>query len=324
MSTVTGPAPCQHDRTFQLTFQLPAAGWTYGEVVSDAETTVLTVAGRQVALVEHGDPTGRPVFLFHGTPASRLGHGFADRPGRERGARVIVPDRAAIGRSEPLPDRTIAGYAGEVTALADALGIGRFAVVGYSAGGSYAIAVAAGAADRVRGVGLMAGAGPVDDRAGARDGMAASDLKLMDLSLRDPRGAARLLRIEGMVSRFAPRLALRSVAGEVSAADRAALTDGIGRATMRSFAEATRQGGGGVVADYRLYASPWGVDWSDVARPVEVFQGDADGFVPMHHAEDMVARLPTGLGRLHRLRGVGHISITARFGDVLDAVLAEE
>ncbi len=305
-----------------MTFQLPPVRGPYGEDVSDGETTVLTVGGRRVAVVEHGDPAGRPVFLFHGTPASRLGHGFAEGPARERGVRVIVPDRAAIGRSDPLPERSIAGYAGEVTALADVLGIDRFAVIGYSGGAPYAIAVAAGA-DRVRGVGLMAGAGPVNDRAGARDGMAKSDLQLMDLSVRSPARAARLLRIQGLVTRFAPGLALRSVAGEVSAAERAALADGTGRATMRSFTEALRQGGGGVVTDYRLYAGPWDVAWSEVAQPIEIFQGDADRFVPMHHAEDFVARLPTGLGRLHRLADVGHISITARFGEVLDAVLAE-
>ena len=28
--------------------------------------------GRRMAVVEHGDPAGRPVFVFHGTPASRL------------------------------------------------------------------------------------------------------------------------------------------------------------------------------------------------------------------------------------------------------------
>jgi len=35
-----------------------------------------------------------------------------------------------------------------------------------------------------------------------------------------------MLRVQGLVTRIAPGLALRSIAGELSAADRAALADG--------------------------------------------------------------------------------------------------
>ncbi len=289
--------------------------------MSEPATTIVELGRGRVALVEHGDRQGRAVFLLHGTPASRLGHGFADVPARRRGVRVIVPDRPGVGRSDAVRGRTVRGYADDLAALADALGIDRFAVVGYSAGAPYAIAAAAAGGDRVKGVGLMAGAGPVADRTGARDGMARSDLTLMDLAVRDPHRAGRQLRLEGFVSRLAPALAVRAIAGEASATERATVTDGTGRAMVRSFAEALRPGPAGVVTDYRLYALPWDLAWSDVAVPVEVFQGDADAFVPMHHAEDIVARLPAGLGRLRRLAGVGHFSITARFGDILDAVL---
>jgi pimeloyl-ACP methyl ester carboxylesterase len=55
--------------------------------------------------------------------------------------------------------------------------------------------------------------------------------------------------------------------------------------------------------------------------PVHVFQGESDRMVPMHQAEDVVARLPEGLGRLHRLAGVGHLSIVGRVGEILDAVV---
>ena len=48
--------------------------------------------------------------------------------------RVLCPDRPGIGLSDPKPDRTIAGYADDVEALADALGLGRFAVLGASSG----------------------------------------------------------------------------------------------------------------------------------------------------------------------------------------------
>jgi pimeloyl-ACP methyl ester carboxylesterase len=281
---------------------------------------MLTVEGRKIALVEHGDPAGRPVFLFHGTPASRLGFEYIDRPARERGIRVICPDRPGIGHSERLLSHTLRGYAGEVLALADALAIGRFAVVGYSGGASYALSCAAGGGPRVTAAALMAGAGPVDDREGARAGMASSDLQLIELSMHQPGKAAWQLRIQRLAARLVPRMAINSILAEVSPADRVALADEIGPATVRSFVEAMRHGPAGVIADYQLYAQPWDIAWPDIAVPVHLFQGDADQYIPMHHAEDIVRRLPPGIGQLHRLEGVGHFSITARVGEILDSI----
>src|SRR5947209_3189109 len=95
---------------------------------------------RRVGVASHGDPDGRLVFLNHGTPASRLGFEFTDAPARERGIRVLCPDRPGIGRSDPQPRRTLAGWADDVVALADVLNVDRFAVRGYSGGGPYALA----------------------------------------------------------------------------------------------------------------------------------------------------------------------------------------
>jgi len=41
--------------------------------------------------------------------------------------------------------------------------------------------------------------------------------------------------------------------------------------------------------------------------------------VPMHHAEDMVGRLPNAT--LHRLPGVGHVSIRLHIGEILDSLV---
>ena len=149
--------------------------------------------GRRLGVASHGDPDGRPIFLNHGTPASRLGHEFTDAPARAKGIRVLCPDRPGIGRSDPVRGRTLAGWADDVVALADVLGIDRFAVLGYSCGGPFALAVAAGAPDRVTVAGLMAGVGPID-RPGARQGLSKSDLQLLDLAQRRPWAARALLR----------------------------------------------------------------------------------------------------------------------------------
>ncbi|HSK61535.1 MAG TPA: alpha/beta hydrolase [Actinomycetospora sp.] len=280
----------------------------------------VTVDGRTVALVEHGDPEGAPVFLFHGTPDSRLGKEFVDAPARERGLRVLCPDRGGIGGSDPLPDRTIAGYAGEVLALADVLGVDRFATVGYSAGGPFALSCAAGCGTRVTGTALMAGAGPIDDRPGAKEGLAKSDLDAVRLVEEHPHREALLLRFEKWATQLAPSSAVAQVSSELSAPDREFLARRPAGEEMAFFVEALRQGPAGVMDEYRLWAGPWHLPWSAVTSPVEIFQGEDDGMVPMHHAEDIASRLPKGIARIHRLPGVGHLSIQDHVGDVLDAL----
>ena len=276
--------------------------------------------GRSVAVATYGDRTGRPVIFCHGAPVSRIGNDALDEPARVRNVRVLCLDRPGIGRTDPGAMTTVADVVADVGAVADLLGLGRFEVIGYSCGGPYALACAARLGDRVTAVATMAGAGPLD-RPGARDGLSKSDLRLLDLSTRRPRAAAALLRVQALAARRAPGLAVKALAGELGPADGEALRDGLGALTMRSFVEALRQGPAGAVDEYlRWGARPWGFDFSAVQVPVHVFQGEADRMVPIHHAQDLVARTPHAA--LHLLPGEGHISIQRRAGDILDALPA--
>ena len=85
-------------------------------VLASNEELVRLSDGRRVAIASHGDPQGRPLFLFHGTPGSRLGLPYGDGPAKERGVRVVCPDRPGVGRSDPHPGRTIPDYADDVSA----------------------------------------------------------------------------------------------------------------------------------------------------------------------------------------------------------------
>jgi pimeloyl-ACP methyl ester carboxylesterase len=62
--------------------------------------------GRTLAYAEYGDPDGKPVFYFHGTPGSRLEHHPDDAIARERGVRIITADRPGYGHSDFQPHRT--------------------------------------------------------------------------------------------------------------------------------------------------------------------------------------------------------------------------
>jgi len=106
--------------------------------------------GRLLAYAEWGDPNGRPVFLFHGMPGSRLF--FPDPVGAaEARVRAITVDRPGMGRSDPQPGHRVADWPRDVVALAGELGLHRFGVIGWSAGTAYAFACAAVIPERLTG-----------------------------------------------------------------------------------------------------------------------------------------------------------------------------
>jgi pimeloyl-ACP methyl ester carboxylesterase len=236
--------------------------------------------------------------------------------------RVVCPDRPGVGRSDPHPGRTIPGYADDVGALADALGFERFAVLGYSGGAPYALACGARLPERVSAVGVMAGAGPLD-RPGAREGYSKSDQMLLDLSLKRPLLARVVMFGFSNLARFAPSVALKSLTNELGEPDRRSLEEAArkrGAAEVMSFfVEAFRQGGGGVILEYRLYGMPWGFSAQGVSVPVHIWHGEEDLVVPMHHAEDLADRLPDA--SLHKLEDTGHFSIQQHYGLMLDTLL---
>ncbi|MFD0665986.1 alpha/beta fold hydrolase [Thermocatellispora tengchongensis] len=88
--------------------------------------------GRNLAVETWGQPDATPVFLLHGTPGGR----FQPRPRAKTlhllGIRLISFDRPGYGGSDRRINRVVADAAEDVEDIADALGLGRFAVVGRS------------------------------------------------------------------------------------------------------------------------------------------------------------------------------------------------
>src|SRR3712207_4192656 len=131
------------------------------------ETDLRLGDGRTLHAYDTGaDPAGGKLAVFwqHGTP--NVGappeplFAAADR----LGIRWVSYDRPGYGGSIPPPDRDIASAAADVaavvSAVADALGIDRFAVVGHSGGGPHALACGALLGERVLAVVSVAGMAP--------------------------------------------------------------------------------------------------------------------------------------------------------------------
>ena len=111
--------------------------------------TVAAVDGRTLAIAECGDPDGFAVFMLHGTPGLRFAGQGDSSAYADVGARVITYDRPGYGGSDRFRGRRVVDSVADVSAIADSLGIERFAVTGGSWGGPHSLAVAARLPERV-------------------------------------------------------------------------------------------------------------------------------------------------------------------------------
>lgn len=237
-----------------------------------------------------------PVFWYHGTPNIGAPPEPLFAAAEQAGLRWVSYDRPAYGGSTPVPGRAVASAAGDVTAIADALGIGRFAVFGHSGGGPHALACAALLPDRVVAAVSVSGLAPYPFGdpdwwfAGMHPGGAA------ELS------AARKGRadLEACLvnSTFDPEM--------FTLADQAALDDEwawLGEVAGR----AIKQGLAGMIDDDLAYTCPWGFDPANIAVPVLLLHGGADRIAPSSHSDWLAARIAGA--ELRHFPEDGHISI---------------
>lgn len=280
------------------------------------DMTILDTTGATVGYYEYGDPLGKPVLVFHGTPACGAGFGFADAAAGERHLRLIAPDRPGIGRSSRRASWTVGDYPTMVTAFADAMNIKRFGVWGYSGGGPYAVACAAKLGNRVEAAAVASGMGEVGVFAKPAD-FEKTDRQMLELAVKHPAIARRIMGMAGWLAQRSPKSAMKSFEKQLDASDRAVLaTLGEPSAVMALFSRAFQNGPHGVVADYAAIARPWDCDLSAIVSPVTVWQGTADRMVPLHHAEQLAARLPKAT--LTTWEGEGHLGTITHVAEILD------
>jgi pimeloyl-ACP methyl ester carboxylesterase len=287
-------------------------------------TTDLTLAlpdGRMMGYADYGE-RGQPVVLWcHGGPGSRLEPSAMGAAAAEAGLRVIGIDRPGYGLSTPQPGRTIAGWVPDALALADHLGAEQFATVGVSTGGSYALACATLASDRVDAVVACCALTDMrwqEGKAAMRDAAIASGTTdIWSVTDRDEamRIAAETFGEDG--SKMATLTSSADGPG-LPEADMAMLMDPVwGASFIAGFPAMFAQGVQGY-ADDRLADGPgWGSFDVDAVRcPVRVIHGESDTIVPVAQAHHTASIVPGA--ELRTYPGLGHFSI---IGEVLANLL---
>ncbi|WP_441250731.1 alpha/beta fold hydrolase [Kitasatospora sp. McL0602] len=250
--------------------------------------------GRTLAVDRLGDPKGRPVFLLHGTPGSRVGPLPRTSVLYRLGVLLISYDRPGYGGSTRLPGRRVASAAADVTTIADAFGVGDFAVLGRSGGGPHALACAALLPERVTRMAALVSLAPRNaDGLDWYGGMTASNIREYTDVERGIQHFGTSFRLRSQLIRDDPAALIRDLVPELPPTDRTLVTDyGIRRMLLNTFREAFRYGADGWIDDVLAFTSDWGFKVEDIDVPSRLWHGTDDQFSPVDHSRWLADRIP--------------------------------
>jgi pimeloyl-ACP methyl ester carboxylesterase len=274
--------------------------------------TVTTPSGRALRVHTAGDPAGPTVFVLHGSPSSGMLYPPNVEDAAAHGLRLVSYDRPGYGGSTPHPDRTVGDAAADVLAIADQLGLDRFAVWGHSGGGPHALACAALAGNRL--VGTAALAGPAPYGAEGLDwtaGMGESNIE--DFALAVAGGDAYEARLQELRVQLlgadaeGMREAIRTVLSEV---DLPVLTGELAAFMVAATNEGLALGVDGMREDDQAFVYPWGFDFTTIPGPLRIYHGRHDRFVPVSHGQWLAARIPAA--EAHISEDEGHLTLYTR------------
>jgi pimeloyl-ACP methyl ester carboxylesterase len=250
-------------------------------------------SGRRLSYSIAGPAYGTPVIYCHGaigTPVDRAVN--LEALTAELDVRQIAVNRPGIGASDGAPGRSVLDFAADIRELADALGLERFSIVGVSAGGPYALAIARELPERVERVAVCSSLSPlaaphlipgIDGRIRIALGLLACAPRTWGLI-----GDALL-----PVIRRHPGLITRVIAAHAARAERErVLRPEEQAAACSSFLDAASFGVRGMIDDYLTCCSEWGFSPAEVQAEVHLWHGAGDPLVPVEHALQLAIALP--------------------------------
>lgn len=263
--------------------------------------------GRTLGYAEYGDRSGFPIFLFHGTPGSRLWFLQDDPIAKELGIRLIGTDRPGYGLSDNKAGRTVLDYPKDIIELADHLGIRQFSIIGTSGGSPYAAACAYSLPNRVVFCGLVAGINQFEKQKPPQE-MCKENRTAFFLSKYFPFVARMTLSHGKKLMLTDPEKYIRSVQTQINhlcPSDQEIMKrKESGAHVLMHMKEALRNGVQEAASEPALLAKPWGFKMSQIKTTVHIWHGMSDTLAPVQPVIKMAQEISKCT--THFIEGKGH------------------
>lgn len=292
---------------------------------SDGQRHVLT-DGRTIGFAAYGAPRSlarHTVVFMHGTPGTRFFfHSDHAKAAAAAGVRVIVPERPGFGLSSECKGRTLLGFADDVAELLGVLQLEKVSVIGYSAGGPYALALAKRWPLSVENVAVVSGLSPpwLDKVDSVTRGMSRTSWWGYFVARRLPWLLPFLCRL---MAGGAVRKVLEPSRDEFTAEENDVFRSNMGIRFL--FAASTLElysrpcGASAEAWDYRLFAQDWGFELAELPEsvPVYLYAGEEDDKVTPNMWRVLMSGLPNVAKESHLQPEKGHLYFYELFPTIL-------
>lgn len=284
--------------------------------VNAAEGVIVLSDGRRIGYRIDGDPAGSPVLALHGTPGSRRKFERASDAATACGLALVSVDRWGYGISDQPAAVGLAAFAEDMCAVMAVLGWHRFAVLGVSGGGPFAVAVAAVLGRQATALALVA---PVGEMVGARvQGVRMRPLHRFCFHwlASQPNAVRAIFALFGGLLAVSPRAAIALATARAASCDKAIMRDpGAAAHLAATFSDGMAVSVVGPAIDLAVFRRQWDIDPADVTCPSRLWLGREDRNVPLESAARLARHIPEC--SLVTLEGAGHYWIVANAAEVL-------
>ena len=251
--------------------------------------------GRNIGYAIYGNPNGYPIFYFHGFPGSRFEGKLIDEPLKISPFKLYALDRPGIGNSSPQKNRTLLNWADDVREFADKLKIKRFAVLGISGGGPYAVVCAYKIpANRLVATMVVSGMGPAESNKKNMTPLFRAGLILAKYS----RVLFRLIYRPLFYDKFktidrAIKTTWKMIDALMPEEQKLYQVPKMKEIFVANQYYGYVQGPEGTAQDVEIYARPWGFNLEDIPKnaPFLLIHGEKDNVIPVEMGRYITSRI---------------------------------
>lgn len=230
----------------------------------------------------------------------------------------MIPDRPGYGLSSYARGRRLIDWPQDLHQLTQRLKANRYGVIGFSAGGPYALACGAVFPENISRLLLISSDPPVSDRFLKTE--LPSLVRVNTWMLKVSRRIFYLsFQLYWKYARNNPQQFIRMAKAQSAQADRTLLEqEEIGAILLKTWTENLRVDSLGYAKDAELLLLDWGIDLGKISLEVQLWWGAQDKTTPTIIQEYFAKRLPKS--RIHLQANAGHFGFLSAWESICQLI----